>query len=74
MARCRSQYLIIKRCYRSLELAVETVKPFEQREFHATVTIRPELKLSRQKVTQKQPRPEPRQVPRSYFGSVKAAH
>jgi hypothetical protein len=26
----------------TLELAVETVKPFEQQELHRTVTIRPE--------------------------------
>jgi hypothetical protein len=37
----------------SLKLAVETVKPFEQRQLHATVTICPELKIPNQKVTQK---------------------
>jgi hypothetical protein len=31
----------------------QTVKSFEQRELHGTVTIRPELKLSHQKVMQK---------------------
>ena len=30
-----------------------TVKPFEQRELHGTVTIRPELKIPHQEVTQK---------------------
>jgi hypothetical protein len=35
------------------KLAVETVKPFQQQELHATVTIRPELKIPHQKVTQK---------------------
>jgi hypothetical protein len=30
----------------------QTVKPFEQRELHGTVTIRPELEISNQKVTQ----------------------
>jgi hypothetical protein len=29
MARCRSQHLIVRWCYRSLKRAVETVKPFE---------------------------------------------
>jgi hypothetical protein len=38
---------------RSLELARRTVKPFEQRELHGTVTIRPELKIANQKVAQK---------------------
>ena len=36
-----------------LELAVETVKPFEQRQLHGTVTIRPELEIPNQKVMQK---------------------
>jgi hypothetical protein len=53
VARCRSQYLIVRSCYRSLELAVETVKPFEQRQLHATVTICPELEIPNQTVTQK---------------------
>jgi hypothetical protein len=44
---------MVTRCYRSLELAVETVKPFEQQELHATVTICPELDILHQKVTQK---------------------
>jgi hypothetical protein len=30
-----------------------TVKPFEQRELHGTVTICPELKIHNQKLTQK---------------------
>jgi hypothetical protein len=30
-----------------------TVKPFEQRQLHGNVTIRPELKISNQAVTQK---------------------
>jgi len=30
-----------------------TVKLFEQRELHGTVTIRPELEIANQKVTQK---------------------
>jgi len=30
-----------------------TMKPFERRELHRTVTIRPELKIANQKVTQK---------------------
>jgi hypothetical protein len=30
-----------------------TVKPFEQRELHGTVTICPELKIPHQEVTQK---------------------
>jgi hypothetical protein len=29
------------------------MKPFKQRELHGTVTIRPELKIANQKVTQK---------------------
>jgi hypothetical protein len=29
------------------------VKPFDQRELHGTVTIRPELKIANQQVTQK---------------------
>jgi hypothetical protein len=29
------------------------VKPFEQQQLHATVTIRPELKIANQVVTQK---------------------
>jgi hypothetical protein len=44
---------MIRRCYHSLELAVETVKLFEQRELHGTVTIRLELKVANQQVTQK---------------------
>jgi hypothetical protein len=31
----------------------QTVKPFEQRQLCGTVTIRPKLKISNQKVTQK---------------------
>jgi hypothetical protein len=44
---------MVGRDYRSLELAVETVKTFEQRELHATVTICPELQIANQKVTLK---------------------
>jgi hypothetical protein len=44
---------MVRWCYRSLELAVETVKPFEQRELHGTVTIRPELGILNQTVVQK---------------------
>jgi hypothetical protein len=52
-ARCGSQHLIVRRCYRSLELARRTVKPFAQCELHGTVTICPELKIFHQTVTQK---------------------
>jgi hypothetical protein len=31
----------------------QTVKPVEQRQLHGTVTIRPELKIANQQVTQK---------------------
>jgi hypothetical protein len=51
-SRCRSQYLMVRRSYRSLERR-RTVKRFEQRVLHRTVTIRPELKISIQTVTQK---------------------
>jgi hypothetical protein len=37
----------------ALSSSPPTVKPFEQCELNATVTIRPELKIPSQKVTQK---------------------
>jgi hypothetical protein len=39
--------------HHSPELAVETVKPFEQQELHSTVTICPELQIANQTVTHK---------------------
>jgi hypothetical protein len=38
---------------RLIILEAATVKPFKQRELHRTVTIRPELGIANQKVTQK---------------------
>jgi hypothetical protein len=37
----------------ALSISPSTVKPFEQQELHATVTICPELKIPHQKVTLK---------------------
>jgi SAM domain (Sterile alpha motif) len=50
VARCRSQ---CQTTCRSLQACRRTVKPFQQRQLQATVTIRPELKIQNQKVTQK---------------------
>jgi hypothetical protein len=52
-ARCGSQYLIARRVLPPPRARRRTVKPFEQRELHRTVTIRPELEIPNQKVTLK---------------------